>query len=252
MLKEQDYSEYCRKYNSIYKYLKQHSVNQTNVAKKICDMRGYYPERMMDTLIRAGFIYLDDSSCTEKLKIFGDDYGLFSSNDTFLLDGRYIFPVKDMLGNVIALVGWYPDEKKYITTPSRFFSKACLFYGMEQIGRSGIGKPYVLVEGIFDSLSVRSLGVNCVAQMGISNSRYKSIMYSMFSKLLAIPDNDVEGRGVILNDEWSLPSRSSYFRWIGDSSKDIDDFCNSYEAEDVKELLLESFKDTRRVVTYRA
>lgn len=251
MLKEEEYREYCRKFKSIENFLRSNSKDAITVAKEICHLRGYYPERMMDTLISAGFMYIKDNICVERLYGIGDEFGLFSKNGNFILEGRYIFPVKDMLGNTIALIGWYPDEKKYITTPSKFFSKSCLFYGMEQLGRTGIGKKYILVEGIFDSLSVRSIGLNCIAQMGIASSRYKSVMYGLFSKIIGIPDNDAEGREVLLNDKWNLPSNSKYFRWIGDKSKDIDDFCNSYEKEDIKELLEGVFNENKRVVSYR-
>lgn len=212
-------------------------------------LREYYPERMSNILSKAGFLYIEDESCYEKLRNAGEDLGLFTSEGKFLLAGRYIFPVFDMLGNVIALIGWFPDEKKYITTPSKLFSKSCLFYGIEQLSTTGINQPYVLVEGIFDCLSVRSLGIPCIAQMGIDSSRYKIAMYSLFSTLLAIPDNDTEGRKVLESDKWSLPSNGKYLRWVGDSSKDIDKLCNSYEEDDVRDLLMNAFNNRKRVIT---
>lgn len=251
MLTREEYNDYCTRFKKVVNFLKLNSKPPEVVAREICSKRGYYEERMSDILIKAGFMYIKDNSCYEKLRNAGDDLGLFSSNGNFLLDGRYIFPVFDLLGNPIALIGWYPDEKKYITTPSKLFSKGCLFYGMEQLGSTGIGKNYVLVEGIFDCLSVRSVGLPCVAQMGIDTSKYKCSMYSLFKTLVAIPDNDSEGRKVLNKDKWRLPSSGKYFKWVGDKSKDIDLFCNSYEAEDIKELLLEVFKETDRVVTRR-
>lgn len=250
MLKEQEYNEYCKKYNSIEKYLRDNSEKPMDVALEICKLREYYPERMAMTLIDAGFMYLKEGTDLSRLYAMGNDFGLFKE-DTFILKDRFIFPVKDMLGNTIALIGWFPDEKKYITTPSKLFSKTCLFYGMEQLSKTGIRKPYVLVEGIFDSLSVRSIGLNCIAQMGISTSRYKTIMYGLFSKLVGIPDNDPEGRKVLVNDEWNIPSNGKYFRWVGDPCKDIDNFINSYEEEDVREVLLNAFNSTERIVNCR-
>lgn len=211
-------------------------------------IREYYPERMSGILSKAGFLFIEDDTCYEKLRNVGEDLGLFTNDGKFLLAGRYIFPVYDMIGNITALIGWYPDSKKYITTPSKLFSKSCLFYGMEQLSTTGINKKYVLVEGIFDSLSVRSLGIPCIAQMGIDTTRYKSAMYSLFSSLLAIPDNDYEGRDVINYDKWSLPSNSRYFKWTGDNSKDIDKLCNSYDGEDVRELLLSAFNKRKRII----
>ena len=137
-----------------------------------------------------------------------------------------------MVGNIVALIGWFPDEKKYITTPSRLFSKKCLFYGMEQLSMTGIGKNYFIVEGIFDSLSVRSLGYNCVAMMGISVSRYTEVLYSLFKNIVAIPDNDNEGRRVITEDRWRLPSNGKYLRLKG-NCKDIDDVLKVYDMSNV-------------------
>lgn len=252
MLNEQEYKDYCRRFAIAENYLKQYSAPVDLVAKEICSLRGYYPERMIDILKKAGFMYIEEGKCDfDKMKSLGNDLALFSNKGNFLLEGRFIFPVRDMLGNTVALIGWFPDEKKYVTTPSKMFSKSCLFYGMEQLSKTGIGKKYILVEGIFDCLSVRSLGIPCIAQMGITASRYKVVLYSMFSSLVGIPDNDFEGRGVISKDSWMLPSNSRYFRWTGDNSKDIDTLCNNYEAEDVKELLLSIFNDKRRVVTFR-
>ena len=222
-----------------------------DVALDICQLRGYYPERMLATLVKAGFLFIQEEGCYDKLKGAGSDLGLFSKEGKFLLEGRFIFPIRDMVGNVLALIGWFPDEKKYITTPSKFFSKSCLFYGLEQLSNTGINKNYVLVEGIFDSLSVRSLGIPCISQMGIKSSKYKQVMYSMFKSLLAIPDRDSEGKKVIEYDNWMLPSTSRYLRWVGDNSKDIDELCNSYEEEDVREMLKSSFKEKKKVVTIK-
>lgn len=249
MITREEYSDYCNRFKRVLAYLKSKSKPINTVAMEICSLREYYPERMLPTLVKAGFMFIEDDSCYEQLRNAGDDLALFSKEGKFLLAGRYIFPVYDMVGNPVALIGWYPDEKKYITTPSRLFSKACLFYGMEQLSTTGIGAKYILVEGIFDSLSVRSIGLPCIAQMGINSSRYKKSLYSLFSAFVTVPDNDEEGRKVIYHDKWSIPRGSNYFRWTGDKSKDIDLLCNSYEAEDIRDLLLSVFDNKKRIVT---
>lgn len=221
-------------------------------VSEICSLRGYSLERMSGVLVRAQFNWVvRDKLDIVKLSKYGDDLGLISSNGSFLLTDRYIFPVLDMLGNVIALIGWYPDEKKYVTTPSKLFSKEGLFYGMEQLGVTGIGCKYYVVEGIFDCLSVRSLGLNCVAQMGITSSRYKEVLYTLFSRVVAVPDNDEQGIDVLKNDKWRIPRNGKYFRWKCPSyyMKDIDSLCNRYEREDIKNLLLEVYEQPERVVT---
>lgn len=250
MLNKEEYRDYCRRFRKVYSILENHSFPKESVALEICKLRNYYPERMLNIIVKAGFLKLKDDSCYSLLENAGNDLGLFKKGK-FLLDGRYIFPVYDMLGNIIALIGWFPDSKKYVTTPSRLFSKSCQFYGMEQLGTTGLNRDYVLVEGIFDSLSVRSIGLPCISLMGISSDRPKVAMYSLFKSLLGIPDNDSEGRKVLNSDLWRLPSSGKYLKWTGDSSKDIDILINSYEEEDIKEMFISSFNSDKRIVTIK-
>lgn len=248
LLQREDYLDYCKRFKRVERYLMSKSASPDIVAYNICKLREYYPERMSRVLIDAGFMYIEeDSSVYEPLINGTEDLGLFS-NGTFLLANRFIFPVRDMLGNTIALIGWFPDDKKYITTPSRLFSKSCLYYGMERVGEVGIGKNFFLVEGIFDRLSIQSLGLNAISQMGISSSRFKESMYPLFKSLVGIPDNDSQGRSVVSENKWSLPTSSRYFTWSGDSAKDIDLLINSYEKEDIRELLWGLFKRDEYVV----
>lgn len=250
MLSRKVYLDYCKRFRTAWSYIQSVSKPPEKVISEICSLREYDMGRMYHILRKQGFCYVEDKNKFEKLRQIGEDLALFSKEGNFLLTDRYIFPVYDMLGNVIALIGWYPDEKKYVTTPSKLFSKNGLFFGMEQLGVSGLGKPYVLVEGIFDSLSVRSLGFNCVAQMGIDSSRYKEVLYTLFKGLLAIPDNDKQGVDVVVNDKWKLPVNGKYMRWKSDIYfKDIDALCNSFDEQDVKDLLLEVQQQKERVVT---
>ncbi len=252
MLSRDEYSGYCKRFNSLYKYLVSCSRDRNEVVKEICEYRGYDVERMGDILLKAGFISINmEKVDLEKVKKFGSDLAMFSVSGHFLMQGRYVFPVRDMLGNVLALIGWYPDDKKYVTTPSKLFSKECLFYGMEQLGETGLGGRYIITEGIFDSLSARSLGLNCVAMMGISSSRYKEVLYTMFKQIVGIPDIDEQGREVLSLDKWKIPRNGKYFRWSNPKHymKDLDCFINSYDSSDVRDLLLEVFNENQRLVT---
>lgn len=259
-----EYLEYCKKYNAIWEYLQAKSKPLEEITSDICKYRMYFDSygRWYNIFSEVGVAYIDDSivdlSNLKNSKF--NDMALFSKEGNFLLNKRYILPIKDMVGNVIALVGWYRDSKKYITTPSKFFSKDCLFFGMEQLGNTGIGKSYFLVEGIFDALSLRSLGLNAVAQMGIIAGRKKEILYGLFSRLVAIPDNDTQGKKVLTEDKWSLPINASYFRWRGEMGidentgesiniKDIDMLCNLYEESEVKSLLISCLRSSERIIT---
>ena len=246
MLTQEEYRSYCSRFRRVVGWLRMNSKPSMEVANEICALRGYYPERMLSILEEAGFMYITDESCYSKLINAGEDLALFKDGK-FLLAGRYIFPVRDMLGNVVALIGWFPDDKKYVTTPSKLFSKSCLYYGLEQISKVGINKDAILVEGIFDCLSVRSLGLTCYAEMGSTTSRYKTSLYSLFKRVLAIPDNDAVGKSIIQKDSWNLPLNGRYLLWSGNEIKDIDNLCNLYEYEDIKEEILAAFNSKERV-----
>ena len=253
MLSRKEYADYCGRFHKVWAYLKKNSIKTEQTISEICEIRDYDYDRMSGILEKAEFIRLSDDCNTEKIKKLGNDLALFNSEGSFRLSGRYIFPVKDMLGNVVALIGWYPDDKKYITTPSKLFSKTCLFYGLEQMSRVGVGGVMYITEGIFDSLSIRSLGYPSLAMMGIDASRYKIAMYSLFKQIIAIPDIDDQGKKVIKFDKWKIPMNSKYFRWSGvspDVVKDIDKFVHTFEEDDVRELLSEIGSQTRRIVTY--
>ena len=255
----EDYDVYCRKFNAVWNYLVGCSKDLDSIVKEVCELRLYYNshDRWRYILGKVGVAYVSSDNCDLdrlKGKEF-EDLALFSSSGHFLLEERYIIPIRDMLGNIIALVGWYPDSKKYITTPSKYFIKSCLFFGMEQLSSTGLGGNYFLVEGIFDCLNLRSLGFSAISMMGVSGSNVKKTLYGLFNKLVAIPDSDGTGRSVIGSDKWSLPSNGTYFRWVGSYQaddgidiKDIDRFCSLYEDDDLVELLEGLFKVNSRVV----
>lgn len=250
MLSREEYSEYCTRFNIVYNYFLNNSESRSKTVMEISSLRGYEDMEMNSMLYSAGFLKLKEGVDVNKLS--SKEYnclGLFKEG-RFILEGRYIFPVKDMLGNVIALIGWYPDEKKYITSSSGLFSKKCLFYGMEQLGKTGLGKNYFLVEGIFDALALRSLGSNALAMMGIDSSKVKTVLYGLFKRIIAIPDIDSQGRGVVTNDTWSLPSHCSYMNWNPKMGwKDIDEMYKSVDLESLKDLLSDIWSVKERVIT---
>ena len=132
----EDYKEYCNNFKVVYSYLQKNSKPLDDIVKEVCEYRLYFDshERWKNILSEVGMLFVSSDTCNFEVlkdKRF-EDMALFSKEGNFLLNNRYIIPVRDMLGNIIALIGWYPDSKKYITTPSKYFTKNCLFFGMEQ------------------------------------------------------------------------------------------------------------------------
>lgn len=256
----EEYKEYCENFKIVWSYLSRYSKSLDSIVKDVCEYRQYYgsEERWRKLFSETGILFVSSETCDySKLKAHKfKDMALFSDKGYFLLDERYILPVRDMLGNIVALVGWYPDSKKYITTPSKFFVKDCLFFGMEQLRKTGTGKNYFLVEGIFDSLNLRTLGFNAVAQMGINSSKVKSVLYGLFRKIVAVPDNDTQGRKVLKGDLWGLPVNASYLKWTGGFEldgeivpiKDIDRLCSLYDDDSVSAMLKGCLSSNDRVI----
>ena len=263
MLNREYYEEYVKVSKLVWDWLVSKSNPNEQVVNNICTLRKYEDPEMVEELQKIGFVFIPE---TVDVSILKDPkfskLGLFTQTGRFLLTNRYMFPVKDMLGNILAFIGWYPDEKRYITTPSELFMKDCLFFGLDQLSNTGINKKYILVEGIFDSISVRSIGYNCIAQMGSSTSPQKEVLYGLFSRLLGIPDADKTGREVVSKDKWRLPANSSYVVWyqnrekiikVGQEKgvKDIDDLIKLYGADYARELIDDAMQDRERVVSYK-
>lgn len=252
------YREYCKDMNKAYKTIKNYM--NSNGAEEVCNLRGYVHQEQHDLLeqIHIGQSYLPDIS------VLGDkakDLGIYTENEYYLLDGRYVIPIYDIASNLVAMVGWYPDYKKYITTSSMFFAKNMLYFNIEHAYRLSWSKyngVVFLVEGIFDALSLRAIGLPAIATMGANVSSPKSEILKQFSKIVAVPDNDKTGkksRTVGTKDSWVVPKNTTFLKITGKCKtefgdlkvKDIDNLISYYPVEEVREILLEVSRSTKFV-----
>lgn len=233
------------------------------VISEVMSLRGYnfspYSEEIRKTLKEVGifkFDYISDltlvspKTTNEELNLFG----LVNSDGSYFLSGRYVVPIRDIAGRVTALVGWYPDVKKYLTTTTIGFSKSGQFFNMECFSKSFDGdyakykdeetnevlesKGLVyLVEGIFDTLSLRSLNLPALGNMGLDMSLVKSEILTRFNKVIAIPDNDRAGMrtnpylnrlsGSGKGTEWTIKNNHVIVQ-LPKGVKDVDDFIKGY------------------------
>lgn len=233
------------------------------VISEVMSLRGYnfspYSEEIRKTLKEVGvfkFDYLSDltfvspNTTNEELKLFG----LLTSDGEYFLSGRYVVPIRDIMGRVTALVGWYPDVKKYLTATAVGFSKSGQFFNMECFSKSFDGdyakykddetgevlesKGLVyLVEGIFDTLALRSLNLPALGNMGLEMSLVKTEILTRFNKVIAIPDNDKAGMrtnpylnrlsGKGKGTEWTIKNDHVIVQ-LPKGVKDVDDFIKGY------------------------
>lgn len=213
-------------------------------------VRGYQSRRMYETLKEVGVFRVDDLTeltlaVPEVTQDQLSEWGLLTSKGDYLLRGRYVLPIRDIQGQVIALVGWDPQggTRKYVTTPTLGFSRDVSFFNLDcyRLAWEKWNGVVYLVEGIFDTLALRSLGFAAIGNQGLEMSLLKTYMLTRFSKVIAIPDNDNSGRSVnpYLN---RFSGKSSKFVWriendhvfvqLPDGVKDVDELLKSFDAYD--------------------
>ena len=201
-----------KEYTNLYKQLSSAYCDESTISS-LMEMRGYDSQEMYETLKEIGVIkmsYLSDISLvtdTTKFTMF-NKFGLIDKNGNYLLADRYVVPIRDIVGDVTALVGWYPDTRKYVTTPTWGFSKDSQFFNIETAKNFEPNSSVYLVEGIFDTLALRSIGLFALGNMGLGLSPIKKEILTRFGHVYAIPDADKAGKGVL-----PYTSTSSQFKW---------------------------------------
>lgn len=212
--------------------------------------RQYTQQDMFDTLKEIGVFKVDYLSeirlavpdvTNEELQ----DWGLLTSKGDYLLSGRFVVPIRDIAGQVVALVGWHPrgGSRKYVTTSTFGFSRDASFFNLDCYKDSWAkwnGLVFV-VEGIFDTISLRSIGLPVVGNMGLEMGSIKGQILARFGKKVAIPDNDKAGRSVNPFTN-SISDKGKKFTWdlgtnrvfvsLPQGIKDIDKLIEDYDCFD--------------------
>lgn len=254
MIDLKEFEVYAQDFARVWNYFK--TLENGNTYEELCSLRFYQEPSMVAALKTVGFIKLADTVDLEPLKKLQSysKLGLGTKTGRCLLEGRFVFPVKDMLGNILALIGWFPDEKKYITTPSKYFSRKHLFFGLEQLANSKHNNIAFVCEGIFDSISLRSLGYPAYATMGVELTKSKQLLYPLLGRtVIGVSDRDRAGSVVRDTDKWKC---SKYLTWVGEYEvdddeieniriKDIDDLVKLFDSESLKEVLEEEILNSQ-------
>ena len=178
-----------------------------DVINQVMSLRGYSSQAMRDVLKAKGIFTVsgvtDITSICEvsSFSVTNEDlvdFGLVFGEDNFILNNRFILPIRSIDGLVTAWVGWYPDHKKYITTSTLGFCREAQFFNMETYANC-IEKhngDVVVVEGIFDTLSVEALGLSAIGNMGLALSPTKVEILTRYNRVFACPDGDKAGKTV--------------------------------------------------------
>ena len=257
--KYREYSDYLEK---AYRYLQSLYIDKLDEqVEELCIMRGYPDEEHHKLFkeMKIGYCSVFD---IEDLGDLREKVGLVTKEDGFILNNRFIIPVLDIDNRLSTLIGYYPDFKKYITVSTPFFSKNNMFLNFRQaydLAWSKFNGVVILVEGVFDCLSLRSIGLPAIATMGSTVDAEKGELLKLFRKVIAIPDGDKVGHQALnryAKKGWKVPSNTIMIKFIGCTLdlngtkvkiKDMDDFVKLYEAEDVINTLL-AFADSKEEI----
>ena len=253
------YRKCCDYFNRLYAYLQ--TLYNDTYAEELCKMRGYVDDDHLRLFrdMKIGYCSVLDTTDLGDLR---EELGLVTKEDGFLLNERFIIPVYDVAGNLVSMIGYYADFMKYITIASPFFSKNTMFLNFRQAYETSWNQYngfVILVEGVFDCLSLRSIGLPAIATMGSDVTSEKAELLKLFRKVIAIPDDDKTGRKALDRYSkygWKVPSNTTMIKFVGSTldfngtflhCKDMDNFVSWYEKEDVIESLLQ-FQDSREDV----
>lgn len=228
-----------REFTAFYDALRVFSTKE--VVDELMAFRGYTSPDMYQTLLEIGVTKISSLGEIELVAPLSSyktssNWGLLDKNGRYLLTGRYVVPIRDISGDVTALVGWFPDDRKYVTTPTFGFSKDAQFFNIEQYSAAS-GYTF-LVEGIFDTISLRSLGYTALGNMGLGLSPIKREILKRFGHVCAIPDGDKAGQSVLPYKsernayKWGIEQNVTFIELDVPDVKDVDDLIKLYDCKE--------------------
>lgn len=148
----------------------------------------------------------------------------FCKGDICLFSGRYVYPVKDVRGDVMGLCGYDKfSEMKYRDSVNYGYrAKSYSLWGMEELPKYyNNTEPVFFVEGIVCALYLRQCGLQSLATLGSIWSPYVLEIFRRFGPR-AVSINDADEAGTKCRK--ILKYKAPYARKIQSRiSKDVDD-----------------------------
>ncbi len=186
--------------------------NKDSSALDYLKKRGITKETISEFQI--GFVPSNSDYYAELSKKFKEkeilDTGLFYKNENYnkfvnRFYSRIIFPIKNIVGDVIAFGGRTiinSKAAKYINSPeTEFYKKGRHVFNLDK-ARSNINKDkeVIIVEGYMDVISIYSSGVkNVVSNSGIAlTENQMNLIWKFFSKPIICLDGDSSGQKAAL------------------------------------------------------
>lgn len=121
-------------------------------------------------------------------------HGFIYNEQYFVYGGRYVFPVKDVRGDVMGFVGYvYNETPKYLDSKTfGYRAKRTTMFGMEKLPEYyKSNKSLFIVEGLMDMVYLRHNGHNSLALLTSKIGKYQAEILKRFgNRCVIIADND--------------------------------------------------------------
>lgn len=128
-------------------------------------------------------------------KFWHDRYGMVKGS-RIVYDGRFIYPVFDVKGDVMGFCGYDNEfEPKYLdSTNYGYKAKEASLYGMERLSQYYKDGTVIIFEGIPDTLWARQNGLPAMASLGSYLTPYVIQILKRFgSRCIIVTDADEAG-----------------------------------------------------------
>lgn len=179
----------------------------------------------VETLLNCdSFMVQDDFLQTELPEELQHDALGFCKGINVVFLGRYVYPVKDIRGDVMGFCGYdkYSDVKYLDSVNVGYRAKQYSFWGMEKLPEYYKSKePVFFVEGIVCALYLRQCGLQALAYLGSNLSPYQcQIIHRFGYRAIVICDSDEAGTKTRKSLKYKAPAVRVIQSRI---AKDIDD-----------------------------
>lgn len=167
------------------------------------------------------------------------ELGLYDFNGMCKFTGRLIFPIYDLQGRILSIVGYDNDKEvaafsKYMYQSSYQFKKTNhLFMGYRKYEKAVKDGYILIIDGIFDQVHLEGYGLNACSLMGSVVSPMQLAYLQFVKNKIVVHDNDNAGlelfeslnrklRNVTSISQGSTWDIDDYLKIEGNSTKVID------------------------------
>ena len=253
--KEKRYQSYINIFKDFTKYYHELLLNQNSYPMEYLKKRGINKETVFEFQI--GYVDENSDYYGKLLKKYDEkeisDTGLFYKNEKYnkyvnRFHSRIIFPIKNIVGDVIAFGGRIIKEKKtakYINSPeTEFYKKGRHVFNLDK-AKSNPNKEQevIIVEGYMDVISIYSSGIkNVVSNSGIAlTDNQINLIWKFFSNPVVCLDGDKSGQKAALRIAESLLPQIKENNKIGfitlSNGMDPDDYIKEKGKKSFQDLL---------------